>query len=159
MACWSSSLCCGMPTLGCGMQDLVSWPEIKPGPPAFGAWSLSHWPPGKSPAPRLYPPSARLSVQGTFQLGCNIFPSPTLPGPLSSSWNTSLQYPILSHGPKTNIDPKHSFSVTGSCWVTCLWLDQCHVPLGLPWFFIAPPPPLTISASSLWLHIRIPWWL
>ena len=25
------------------MWDLVPWPEIKPGPPVLGAWSLSHW--------------------------------------------------------------------------------------------------------------------
>ena len=25
------------------MWDLVPWSEIKPGPPALGAWSLSHW--------------------------------------------------------------------------------------------------------------------
>ena len=27
----------------CGMQDLVPWPGIKPRPPAFGLYSLSHW--------------------------------------------------------------------------------------------------------------------
>ena len=25
------------------MWDLVAWPGIKPGPPALGAWRLSHW--------------------------------------------------------------------------------------------------------------------
>ena len=25
------------------MWDLVPWPGIEPGPPALGAWSLSHW--------------------------------------------------------------------------------------------------------------------
>ena len=34
---------CGMQSLSCGMWDLVLWPGIKPGPPAFRAWSLSHW--------------------------------------------------------------------------------------------------------------------
>ena len=34
----------GMQALCCGLQDLVSWPGIKPGPPALGAWSLNHWP-------------------------------------------------------------------------------------------------------------------
>ena len=29
--------------LGCGMWDLVPWPEIEPGSSALGAWSLSHW--------------------------------------------------------------------------------------------------------------------
>ena len=28
---------------GCCMWDLVLWTEIEPGPPAVGAWSLSHW--------------------------------------------------------------------------------------------------------------------
>ena len=34
---------CGMQTLSCGMWVLVPWPGIKAGPPALGAWSLSHW--------------------------------------------------------------------------------------------------------------------
>ena len=34
--------------LSCGMQDLVPWPRIKPGPPALGAWVLATGPPGKS---------------------------------------------------------------------------------------------------------------
>ena len=29
--------------LSCNMWDLVPWPGIKPGPPALGARSLSHW--------------------------------------------------------------------------------------------------------------------
>ena len=34
-----------MATLGlsCGMWDLVSWPWVQPGSPAFGVWSLSWW--------------------------------------------------------------------------------------------------------------------
>ena len=32
-----------MPGVSCGMQDLVLWLGIKPGAPALGAWSLSHW--------------------------------------------------------------------------------------------------------------------
>ena len=32
-----------VPGLSCGMRDLVPWPGIKPGPPALGAQSLSHW--------------------------------------------------------------------------------------------------------------------
>ena len=31
-----------------GMWELVSWPGIKPGPPALGAWCLSHWTTRKS---------------------------------------------------------------------------------------------------------------
>ena len=31
-------------TLICGLWDLVPWSGIEPGPPALGAWSLSHWP-------------------------------------------------------------------------------------------------------------------
>ena len=34
---------CSMQTLSCGMWDLVPRPGIKPGPPALGMWSLSHW--------------------------------------------------------------------------------------------------------------------
>ena len=29
--------------LSCGMQDLVPWPGIEPGPPALGVRNLSHW--------------------------------------------------------------------------------------------------------------------
>ena len=32
-----------MPTLSRGMWDLLPCPGIKRGPPALGAWSLSHW--------------------------------------------------------------------------------------------------------------------
>ena len=32
---------CGL--LSCGMRDLVPLPGIKPGPPALGAQSLTHW--------------------------------------------------------------------------------------------------------------------
>ena len=34
---------CGMRTLSCSMWDLFPCPGIKPGPPALGVWSLSHW--------------------------------------------------------------------------------------------------------------------
>ena len=33
----------GMWTFSCSMWDLVPWPEIEHGPPALGAWNLSHW--------------------------------------------------------------------------------------------------------------------
>ena len=33
----------GMPGLSCSMWVLVSQPGIKPGPPALGTQSLSHW--------------------------------------------------------------------------------------------------------------------
>ena len=44
---------CSRQTLSCGMWDLVPWPGIKPGPPALGAWSLSHWSTRKIPTPSL----------------------------------------------------------------------------------------------------------
>ena len=40
---------CRIFNLHCSMCDLVPWAGIEPGPPALGVWSLSHWPPGKSP--------------------------------------------------------------------------------------------------------------
>ena len=33
----------GMQTLSGSLWNLVPWPGIKPGPPALGVWSLSHW--------------------------------------------------------------------------------------------------------------------
>ena len=33
----------GVPTLCCTLRDLVPRPGIEPGPPALGAWRLSHW--------------------------------------------------------------------------------------------------------------------
>ena len=36
-------LSCGTWTLNHNMWDLVPWPGIEPGPPALGAWNLSHW--------------------------------------------------------------------------------------------------------------------
>ena len=38
---------CGMQILSCGMWDLVSWPRVKPRPPALVAWSLTTGLPGK----------------------------------------------------------------------------------------------------------------
>ena len=32
-----------VPSLICGLWDLVPWPGIEPGSPALGTWSLSHW--------------------------------------------------------------------------------------------------------------------
>ena len=37
------NLCCGILTLSCGMWDLLPWPVIEPGPPAWGGQSLNHW--------------------------------------------------------------------------------------------------------------------
>ena len=37
------------PGFSCNMWDLVPGSGIEPGFPEFGAWSLSHRPPGKSP--------------------------------------------------------------------------------------------------------------
>ena len=37
-----------MGTLSCSLWELVPWLGIKPGPPAFGAWSLSQWTTRKS---------------------------------------------------------------------------------------------------------------
>ena len=45
---------CGMQTLSCGMWDLVSWPGIKPRPPALGGQSLSHWTTSEIPVPRFW---------------------------------------------------------------------------------------------------------
>ena len=36
-------LSCSMQTFDCGMWNLVSWPGIKPRPPAFGTQSFTHW--------------------------------------------------------------------------------------------------------------------
>ena len=40
---------CGLWTPVCSMWDLVPWPEMEPGPPALGVWSLSHWTTRKVP--------------------------------------------------------------------------------------------------------------
>ena len=40
--------------LSCGIWDLVPWPEIEPGSPALGAWSLSHWTTRKFPTPPFF---------------------------------------------------------------------------------------------------------
>ena len=42
-SCGSFINSCGMWTLNRGMWDLVPPPGVEPRPPAFGAWSLSHW--------------------------------------------------------------------------------------------------------------------
>ena len=37
------SLVAACRSFSCGMWDIVPSPEIKPGPPELGVWSLSHW--------------------------------------------------------------------------------------------------------------------
>ena len=44
----------------CGMWDLVPWPGIKPGPPALGAQSLTHW-----TTREVTPNSLSFSAEGT----------------------------------------------------------------------------------------------
>ena len=60
--------------LSCGMQDLVPWPGIEPGPPVLGLWSLRHWTTREIPEPRcfdgLYLPSPCLPTS----LSCKVFP-------------------------------------------------------------------------------------
>ena len=41
------------PGFSCGMQDLVPWPGIKPGPPALGAQSLNFWTTREVPCPGI----------------------------------------------------------------------------------------------------------
>ena len=41
---------CGI-FFSCGMQDLVPWPGIEPGPPALGTWSLNRWATREVPIP------------------------------------------------------------------------------------------------------------
>ena len=46
----------------CGMWDLVPWPGIEPGPPALGAWRLSHR------TTRKVPPFGFVSFYNTYHL-------------------------------------------------------------------------------------------
>ena len=48
-----------MRTLSCGMQDLVPQPGIKPGPPALGVRSLTHW------TTREVPPNIFITPKGS----------------------------------------------------------------------------------------------
>ena len=41
--CFFKILYLAMLGLSCSMWGLIPWPGIKPGPPALGVWSLSHW--------------------------------------------------------------------------------------------------------------------
>ena len=43
LSCSTWDLHCGIGIFSCSMRDLVPWPGTEPGPPALGAWSLSHW--------------------------------------------------------------------------------------------------------------------
>ena len=70
---------CGILVAAC-MWDLVPWPGIKPGPPALGAWSLTHWtsreaPEGVKPSISQLPQSSNkrrawpsVSYSGSCQL-------------------------------------------------------------------------------------------
>ena len=75
----------GMLTLSCSMWDLVPWPGIEHGPPALGAWSLSHWPTREPPPPPLFLMLASL-YQGfsggsdSKESACNVGDLGLLPG-------------------------------------------------------------------------------
>ena len=49
---WATSLSLFhfMPSLSCGMWDLVPWPRIEPGAPTLGRWSFSQWTNREAPA-------------------------------------------------------------------------------------------------------------
>ena len=59
--------------LSCGIWDLVSWPWIQPGSPAFGAWSLSCWTPREDPWWMTF--SWNLDVSDTVRLRILFKPS------------------------------------------------------------------------------------
>ena len=44
---------CGIQSLSCCIWDLVPWSWIEPGPPALGAWNLSHWTAKEVPKPEF----------------------------------------------------------------------------------------------------------
>ena len=46
---------CGIQILSCCIWDLVPWSGIKPGPPALGAWNLSHWTAKEAPKAEFNP--------------------------------------------------------------------------------------------------------
>ena len=100
---WSSSHHTGsfgysLRTLSCGMWDLVSWPGIKPRPPALGAWSLSHWTTRKAPCAFLSEHFDHLGWVGARQV-------PFIKTLMASSWgiwkttsylwdSTSMSFPL-----------------------------------------------------------------
>ena len=53
------------PDLSCSMWDLVPQPGIKPGPPALGAWSLTHWTTREVPLLGSLNPGLKDSKAGT----------------------------------------------------------------------------------------------
>ena len=68
-SCSMWTLSCSLRTLSCGMWDLVPWPGIEPGPPALGAWNLSHWTTREVPIislNKLFAPFSISSSSGAF---------------------------------------------------------------------------------------------
>ena len=57
-----------MRTLNWGLWELVHWLGIKPGPPALGAWTLSHWTTRKVPCLLFLIKAAINSLEHTFLL-------------------------------------------------------------------------------------------
>ena len=46
-----------------GIQNLVPWPEMEPGPHALGAWSLNHWTTREVPRCLLSVPKCQIILQ------------------------------------------------------------------------------------------------
>ena len=65
----AGSFSCGMRTLSCSMWDLVPQPRVKPGPPALGGRSLSHWTTREVPQSPFYHPQFELHLSPFTERG------------------------------------------------------------------------------------------
>ena len=91
----------------CGMWDLVPRPGIEPGPPAFRAWSLSHWPTREVPGSGSQ--SHSLRGQGT---SCHLYTlSPCLPLQPHASPSPHVCFSSSQQAPLS-----HFKSATPSVW-------------------------------------------
>ena len=105
----------------CSMQDLVPWPQIKPRPPALGAWSLSHWATKELLQTCL---QGALEARGSNREVCPSWGGSSRPLPFGTA---SPQFPLIARLLRLNMplsylesSVKHKLLVLPSPWVSCL---------------------------------------
>ena len=124
------------------MQDLVPWPRIEPGPPALGAWSLSHWTTREVPNSHLNSPSSPTfpSLTPLLVLSDIPFPHSYMHSNLRlrvclriAQLNTALSSLLYSILTPTHISPlkEKPLKLGEVCFLTHICLAQEPIPWGL----------------------------
>ena len=118
-----------IPGLSCDLRDLVPWLRIKPGPPALGVWSLSHWTTREIP---IFCASEEGPTRSQRQRARAWAATTLCSGPTQDRCpHVSCTWPVLRIlcGPRSGVDMEdHSVSLPGRVSMTP----------GLPWVRLGP---------------------